>query len=430
MKRALRHGSCILAFCCSLVLLGTCKLNELGQRAQVLTTPYLEWHDPQIKYTSPDTGAMVYFGASVSICGDYVMVGEYGFSSNAGRVYFLHRDGNTWSLAGGPYNGAAGEFLGYSVSISSDYAIAGAPYYNPGAAALQGEVYFFKRSGTTWVADSTPTATQGDASDLFGYSVAIDGTYAIVGARDAGTGATAGIGAAYAYERSTTWNVVTPVLRPQVTTNVDDFGASAAISGTVAIVGAPKDAPAGNTAAGSAFIYTRSSGGTWGPGSGFEDKKLTASTPVASSNFGRSVSISSGTCLVGAPYQGGAIYFFSGSGSNWSETARLTPSEAKTADVFGYSVAVFKNCAIAGAYQDDVNGTKPYAGAAYFYENRMGTWQKVGSSIGPKVLAFDGAANDYFGVSVALTDSYAIVGARQVQVGGFYVGAIYRYDRY
>jgi hypothetical protein len=420
-----------LGFCLVVVLLDTCELNELGKRAQLLTTPFLEWIDPRIKYTSPDTANGMYFGNSVSMSGDYVIVGEPGYNSNTGRVYFLRRDGNAWSIAGGPFAGAiAGERLGHAVSITGNYAIAGAPNYNPGGQANQGEVYFFARNGTTWIADpNTPTATQGDAGDRFGYSVAIDGTYAIIGAKDAAGGSTSD-GAAYAYEKSTTWNVITPYLRAQTATNVDDFGASIAISGTVAIVGAPLDDPGGNTDAGSAFVYTRSSGGTWGTSSGYEAKKLTANTTIANSNFGKSVSLSSKSCLIGAPYGGGAIYFFSGSGSNWSETVMLTPSEAKSADYFGYSVAIFNDCAIAGAYMDDINGTMSGAGAAYFYEYRMGSWQKVGSKIGPKVLAFDRAANDYFGYSVALNESYAIVAANGVQVSTNIVGAFYRYDRY
>ena len=74
-------------------------------------------------------------------------------------------------------DGAAGDLFGESVSISGDYAIVGAKGDDG-----TGSAYVFKRTGTSWAQEAKLLASDGAAGDLFGWSVSISGDYAVVGA--------------------------------------------------------------------------------------------------------------------------------------------------------------------------------------------------------------------------------------------------------
>ncbi|GAF80948.1 unnamed protein product, partial [marine sediment metagenome] len=130
------------------------------------------------------------FGASVSISGEYAIVGarfadaeQFG-PVNAGAAYVFKRDGGSWSLEQrlAADDDAYDDRFGGSVSISGDYAIVGVEF-DDDAGLTSGSAYIFRREGDTWVKDKKLTA-EGHAAefDHFGASVAIDGEYAVVGA--------------------------------------------------------------------------------------------------------------------------------------------------------------------------------------------------------------------------------------------------------
>jgi hypothetical protein len=163
--------------------------------------------DTGVKLTASDAWGADWFGCSVSTSGDYAIVGAYGEDAgglDAGAAYVFRRTGpdNVWDagvklLAS---DAQAGDWFGHSVSISGDYAIVGAFNEDAGGSSA-GAAYVFQRTGTnTWDTGVKLLASDAQASDYFGYSVAISGDYAIVGAtlEDAG-GADAG--AAYVYIR-------------------------------------------------------------------------------------------------------------------------------------------------------------------------------------------------------------------------------------
>ena len=144
----------------------------------------------------------------------------------------------------------------------------------------------------------------------------------------------------------------------------DYFGISVSISsdGNTAIVGAYGDDDKGSIS-GSAYIYTRSSG-VWS-----QQTKLLASDGSSGDYFGISVSISSdgNTAIVGArgdDSNSGSAYIYTRSGSTWSQQAKLTASDGAASDYFGISVSISSdgNTAIVGAYQDDSN-----RGSAYIF---------------------------------------------------------------
>jgi len=259
-------------------------------------------------------------------------------------------------------DGASDDYFGYSVSISGDTAIVGA-YGNDDKGSYSGSAYVFVRSGTTWTEQQKLTASDGAAYDIFGESVSISGDTAIVGARhDDDKGSSSG--SAYVFVRSgTTWTEQQKLTASDGASS-DWFGWSVSISGDTAIVGAYLDDDKGS-ASGSAYVFVRS-GTTW-----TEQQKLTASDGASSDYFGRSVSISGDTAIVGA-YQdddkgsaSGSAYVFLRSGTTWTEQQKLTASDGGSVDHFGYSVSISGDTAIVGAYRDDDKGS--YSGSAYVF---------------------------------------------------------------
>ena len=157
-------------------------------------------HAAEVKITASDGAAYDFFGESVAISGDYAVVGaaydgDHGASS--GSAYIFKRNGTAWTQEAkiSASDGAAEDFFGWSVAISGDYAVVGAY----GAGTWSGSAYIFKRDGTAWTEQAKITASDGAVDDNFGWSVAISGDYAVVGAYlddDAGLQS----GSAYIYD--------------------------------------------------------------------------------------------------------------------------------------------------------------------------------------------------------------------------------------
>ena len=160
----------------------------------------------------------------------------------------------------------------------------------------KGSAYIFKRYGSSWFQEALLTASDKAASDLFGCAVDIFGNYAIIGSK---------------YDD-------------------DSFSAS-----------------------GSAYIFFYD-GATWS-----EQAKLTASDPHADDYFGASVSISGDYAIVGEYANDlhgsdiGAAYIFKRTGTTWSQTAQLTPTDGSSSDNFAYDVPISGDYAIAGSQNDD-----------------------------------------------------------------------------
>jgi hypothetical protein len=205
----------------------------------------------------------------------------------------------------------------------------------------------------------------------------------------------------------------------------DRFGVRVSISGDYAIVGAMQEASAGT---GSAYIFKRESDG-W-----IEQTKLTALDGAASDLFGVSVYISGDYAIVGAYWDddkgtnSGSAYIFKRSDvpndPNWYQQAKLTAFDGAANDMFGGSVAIEANYAIVGASQDDDNGTQ--SGSAYIFKRPGSGWLDATETT--KLVASDGAPYDYFG-KVSISGDYAIVGANRNDDKGSDSGAAYVFKR-
>ena len=169
------------------------------------------------------------------------------------------------------------------------------------------------------------------------------------------------------------------------------------------------------TLLGSVYVYSRS-GGSW-----VETARLTASDGVGSAAFGASVAISADTLVIGAPWDddngtsSGSVYLFSRSGDSWVETAKLTASDGRAFDVFGYSVAIDADTVAIGATQ-----FRDGAGSAYVFSRYGDSWVET-----VKLIAPDGAVHDGFGSSIAVAGDTVMVGAPRDDDKGTSSGSVY-----
>jgi len=402
----------------------------------------------------PDLDANDYFGYSVSISGmpgnSVAIVGAYkddgvdNSKIDAGAAYTYRDTGAGWTLDTAvlrPFEPDAGDYFGYSVSISgtpgNSVAIVGA-YYDDGATNNKmnaGAAYIYNDTGTGWMLDAILRPSELDAWDTFGFSVSISGTpgnsVGIVGAYgDDGVNNTLpDVGVAYIYNDTGTGWMLDAILRPSELDAYDSFGYSVSISGTpgnsVAIVGAYRDDGVDNSLTGAGAAYTYQDTGTgW-----VLDTILRPAELITYDYFGLSVSVSGtpgiSVAIVGAYYDdgatnnqtnAGAAYTYQDTGAGWTlDTIVLRPAELDLSDHSGYSVSVSgtpgNSVAIVGAHRDDGDTNQLFdAGAAYIYNN-TGTGWMLDTILRPAELI----AYDYFGLSVSVSgtpgNSVGIVGA-------------------
>ncbi len=431
-----------------------------------------------------NTGAADDFGFAVALSGDgnTLVVGAPGEASartgvtagivdettagnaapGAGAVYVYTRSGATWTQQAyiKASNPGAGDQFGTSVALSSDgiTLAVGAPgeasadgNQADDTAASAGAVYVFTRDVSgVWSQQDYVKASNTDAGDQFGFSVALsgDGSTLAVGATGEDSPATgingiqtnntvAEAGAVYVYTfNGTTWTQDAYV-KASNTGAGDQFGFSVALSsnGSTLAVGAVFESSiatgidgnqASNTApeAGAVYVFTRDVVGVWS-----QQAYVKASNTGALDRFGSSVSLSDNgnTLAVGAPGEAsatsgnpadntvpsaGAVYVFTRDVVGvWSQQAYVKASNTGALDLFGFSVslsgdgntlavgAVSESSSATGIGGNQTDNTAADAGAVYVYTRSVATWTQQFY-----VKASNTGAGDHFGTSVALSD--------------------------
>ncbi len=391
----LRRVALVLIFCCLAF--------------SVPTQAGTAWLERQ-KLLASDGAAEDRFGQPVSISGDYAIVGAPYDDDNgpeSGSAYIFKWNGTSWveqqKLL--PSDGAADDYFGASVSISGDFAIVGAPFDNDNG-VRSGSAYIFKWDGTSWSQQQKLLASDGNANDWFGGSVSINGDLAIVAAHgDEDNGIYSG--SAYIFKADGTSWIEQAKLLASDGAAYDCFGHSVSISGDFAIVGVDSDDNNGLVDCGSVYIFTPND---IDPNNWDQQVKLLASDSAAGDYFGLSVSINGNFAIAGAPWEddngvrAGSAYIFKADGTSWIQQQKLLASDGAAHDNFGISVSISGDFAIVGAYHDDDDGYS--SGSAYIFK-----WNGTNWSQQAKLLASDGAARDKFGVSVSISGDLAIVGA-------------------
>ena len=439
-------------------------VDERGAHYPITIDPIAQ----QAYLKASNTGASDFFGASVAISGNTVVVGAYGEDSAAtgvngnqannsaidsGAAYVFVRSGSTWTQQAylKASNTGASDFFGASVAISGDTVVVGA--YDEDSAATgvngnqanntaidSGAAYVFVRSGTTWTQQAYLKASNTGVSDLFGNSVAISGDTLVIGAYTEDSAATGvngnqadnsafASGAAYVFVRSgSTWSQQA-YLKASNTGPNDLFGASVAISGNTVVVGAFGEDSAATgvngdqtsnsaTDSGAAYVFVRS-GSTW-----TQQAYLKASNTGASDFFGISTAISGNTIVVGAygedsaatgvngnqasnsAIDSGAAYVFVRSGSTWTQQAYLKASNTGASDFFGGAVAISGDTVVVGAFDEDSAANNAAdSGAAYVFARSGTIWTQQAY-----LKASNAGASDSF-VIAAISGDTVVIGA-------------------
>jgi len=265
------------------------------------------------------------------------------------------------------------------------------------------------------------SSDDGATDDQFGWSVAVEGDIALVGAPNTRIGTNEGQGSVYVFTKMHGPWVQTQKLTADDGKTADAFGLSVAIAGTTAIVGSPNN----ETFRGAAYVFQLAAG-TW-----VQSQKLVASDGTDFNQFGWSVALQNQAALIGATSatvgsngSQGAVYAFTETGTFWSETQKFSSADGVTGDGFGWSIGLDGKNAVVGAGLASGPGGE-FQGVAYTFRHRNGVWVET-----QKLTADNGAAFDFFGLAVALEGRNVLVGAQGAATDGnpfSNQGAVYRF---
>jgi hypothetical protein len=394
------------------------------------------------KLTASDGASYDYFGWSVSISGDTVVVGAYGDDDNAsgsGSAYVFGRDqggADAWGQVAKltASDGASYHQFGRSASISGDTVVVGA-YGDDDNGSRSGSAYVFDRNHEAWGQVTKLTASDGASYHQFGSSVSISGNTVVVGANgDDDNGSQSG--SAYVFGRDQgggdAWGQVAKLTASDGASS-DVFGSSVSICGDTVVVGAYLDDDNGADS-GSAYVFGRDLGGTdaWGQ---VAKQPAPLALTARGDLFGSSVAADGDTVVVGANgdddngSDSGSAYVFSrdqDGADAWGQVAKLTAADGTSYDYFGISVSISGDTVVVGAYQDDDNGSN--SGSAYIFVRDQGgadAWGQVA-----KLTASDGASSESFGYSVSISGDTVVVGAFHDDDNGIDSGSAYVFERH
>jgi hypothetical protein len=397
--------------------------------------------------------------------------------AGAAYVYIWNTDTSQWDFqqklvpAAGTNARLASDYFGASVGISGDTIIVGATQQDYNAIGTTsvtnaGAAYVFTRTAGTWAQIQKIVATGTNSritNDNFGSSVSIAGTTMVISALlqdydDTGANGITDAGAAFVYiwnSGSSQWDYQQKLV-PTAGTNSrvasDNFGSSVALSGDTVIIGAKNQDYDENgnallTDAGAAFLFKRT-GGVWS-----QQQKLVSFGFFgrgAGDSFGGSVAISGDTVVIGAVghsydllgltpvTSAGAAFVFTNTGFFWTQQQKLVAlgtNSRMTGDNFGASVSISGDTIVVGAQNQsyDLIGINSItsSGAAYIFTRSVGFWsqqQKIISTGGNAKIA-----SDIFGSAVVIAKDTIVIGAnaQDYDISGANLitdaGAVYSY---
>lgn len=347
------------------------------------------------------------FGHAAALAGTHALVGAYGDDTNGhtvGQAYLFDSTTGTLLHTFDDPTPTTRDWFGISVALGGNYALVGARWDDTNGYD-EGQVHLFDiNTGNLLHTFNDPTPTHRDS---FGDSVALTGNYALIGAVGHNTDDEV-FGQAHVFDLTT--GTLLHTFEDPTPTNGDSdgFGSSVAAAGNYALVGASGDDTLGDLV-GQAHLFDMATGNLLYT---FDNP-----SPNRSDFFGNSVALSENYALVGAQWDdtngnnaGQAYLFEISTGSLLHTFDGPTPTEF---DNFGSSVALAGNYALVGAIGDDTKGES--VGRAHLFDIATGNL----------LHSFDDPTptdRDYFGQSVALADSYALIGASFADTKGEDVG--------
>jgi hypothetical protein len=332
-------------------------------------------HEDQ-KIFSLDGASLDSFGRSVAVDGNTALVGAYqddDDGTNSGAAYVFRWNGFFWQQEAKltPSDGFPFNSFGFSVALSGDTALVG---------ALRGSAYVFKRNGTSWIEQAKLIAPDGFPGNAFSWSLDIYGDTIIIGAPlDDDKGYQSG--SAYIFFwNGASWSFQQKLTAPDGEIG-DEFGSAVALSENTALIGSHYDSELGFLA-GSAHFFHRI-GTSWG-----YQQKLTASDGAAHNAFGSAVTLDGDTAIIGAPRSDSA-YAFNWNGFDWIEEAKLTTLKSSSFSFFGAALELDNELLAIGAPRDDAQGVTD-SGSVYIFDRSAGSWAET-----TKLVASDAAYRDF-----------------------------------
>jgi len=377
------------------------------------------------KLFASDPGGGDRFGGDVTVQGAILMVGARGAdgvegAANAGAAYVFELVGSSWQQTQKLVVSEAthGQHcFGGHVFLHDEIAFIANPCdRDPLGGIVHGSLYVFEKGPGGWervarLVHST-TSEDGFASDLWAF-----GSVLIVGA-DLADGPQTDSGAAYVFESTESGWVERQELLASDGETDDRFGGAVALEGSWAIVGALGEDGL-DIAIGAAYMFEFDGTG-W-----VERQKLRASDAGRTNRFGTAVTIDGNRVLIGADgatgvvTDSGAAYVFQYDGTDWVETAKLFASDGMSSDDFGHRVALQGDRAFVSApHAAGAAGIR--AGAVYVFEYDGSQWSEVA-----KLTGMDGELGDEYGFGLAVDGTTVVVGADEVSDAATDAGAVY-----
>jgi len=321
----------------------------------------------ETKLTASDGQASDQFGGSVAVSGDRILIGATGVDcagggEGCGAAYVFRYDGGSWLQEDKlfPFGFEGENNFGFSVALDGAVALVGAPVTshlgNPCDGSFPcGMAYVFRFDGASWLDDQILLSDAADMSINLGYSVALEGNRAVVGAPDSVLpGGEAGAAFVFEYDGGS-WNEVEKLTFAGNSST--QFGDAVALQGDVVVVGAHQ----------MAFIY-RFDGFAW-----TQEADFTVSGSSSSGWFGDVVAVRGDRALVAMPgascssgFSCGAVYLYGFDGIAWEQIARLSGSDTNSSDYFGTGLAIDPQAIVVGAMGTDCPFN--YCGTAYSFD--------------------------------------------------------------
>ena len=363
--------------------------NEAAVEGGLEATPWI--NEGMLQGADAESGWA--FGKSVAIGGDTAAVGAYNMvvdDVRTGGAYIFGRQGDSWVEEHKiePEDGHEDDELGWSVAAEGDVALAGTRGALIGNQVNQGAVYAFVRIDGVWQQTQKLLASDGDEQDDFGVAMVLDGDTLVVGAQRKDV-AGQEQGSAYVFVlEGGLWIEQAKLFDPDGQVS-DGFGRTVALDGDTALIGAPVANVNGETNLGAAYVFERV-GTTW-----TLQQRLLASDSAFNDQFGSSVALDGNIALIGATEKSingmefhGAAYFFERQNGIWTEAQRVLPSNGQEDGEFGASAALVGDLALIGGYEQPQQ-----VGIAYEFRYDGSTWletQQIIAPLGPGT--FDGFA--------------------------------------
>ena len=365
------------------------------------------------------------FGRAVAIQGNIGIVGAPNDSTlgfGTGAAYVFEKTNAGWQqqqklIAS---DSSAAKFFGTSVAIEGDRIVVGA-YGDQNAGNFAGAAYVFLRSGSTWIEEQKLTGSENSVADSFGISVAIQGDTIVCGAFGNSDFNQSEVGSAYVFHRTSNGWTEQQELTASDAAPLARFGLSVGVSAGTIVVGADGNSELGFYS-GAIYVFTFD-GSNWS-----ERQKLHAQDATEGSSFGYHVAISGDTIVAGAPgdivgtHTHGAAYVFSRHSNEWSQNRKLVARDTNAFDGFGLRVAVNADTIVVGSFSD--SEVAFLGGSAYVYKQNG----QAGWSLKQKLFAFDAAKDDTFGGAVAASGNTILVGAFAKSDIALNAGAAYVYE--